>query len=123
MSFVPDATPGYLDLSVGTAPSITSNWNASAGGSWAAATNWSGFVIPATQGDVAILGTTVSTAGTVTLDSQPQVGTLTFNPSSTGSYTISSGSAGLAPAMNSTGSTAFINSQANLARSVPRSCF
>ncbi len=93
-SIVADATPGYLDLSVGTSASIASSWNASAGGSWATATNWTGSTIPAIQGDVANLGTSLATAGTITLDSQPQVGSLTFNPSGACNYTISSGSAG-----------------------------
>ena len=111
-SFVPDATPGYLDLSVGTAASIASSWNVNAGGSWTTAANWTGSVIPAIQGDVANLGTSLTTAGTITLDSQPQVGSLSFNPSGTGSYTVSAGSAASVLVMNNTGSTAFINNQA-----------
>ncbi len=113
-SLAPDATPGLLDLVIAPAnASISNTWSTNGGGSWRNSANWSGGTnIPATQGDVATL-TTLSTTGTVTLDSSPQIGTLTFNPSGTGAFTLSAGSAGSVLAFYNTGSTAFLNSQAN----------
>ena len=115
LSFVPDGSGNYLDLIVQPAgASITSGWNVNAGGSWKNSANWVGGIIPGTQGDTANLGTVLTTTGAITLDSQPQIGTLNLNPSGTGSYTLSSGSAGSVLTMNNTGSTAYINNQANL---------
>jgi autotransporter-associated beta strand protein len=67
-------------------------WNASAGGSWAAGSNWSTASVPSGIGTQVILGSTLLTSGTVTLDGAQTVGTLTFNSSA--SYTLSSGSGG-----------------------------
>ena len=116
MSIAPDATPGLIDLIVSSAgPAISGSWltSSTAAQSWTSAGNWQNGTIPATQGDIAVLGTAASTAVTIGLNSSPQIGTLTFNPSGSGAYTIAAGSPGSILTLYNTGSTAYVNSQAN----------
>ena len=113
-SLVADPTAGYLDLGVTSLAATTAAWNLTGGGSWAAAGNWNPAVVPSVQGDVANLGNILTTAGTITLDSQPQVGTLTCSPTGATAYTINAGANSGALTLYNTGSVAFINNQANL---------
>ena len=111
-SFTPDSTAGYLDVSVTSLAATTAGWNINNGGSWATATNWLPNVSPAIQGDIANLGNILTTAGTITLDSQPHVGTLTFYPGSGGAYTLNAGVNNGTLIMDNTGSTAYLTNSA-----------
>jgi autotransporter-associated beta strand protein len=112
--FHPDSTPGYLDVAVAASPApISNSWN-TGNGSWALDSNWATGAAPAVQGDTANLG--LSLASTVTLDSQPHVGTLNVGP---GPYLVSAGSANGALIMDNGGAAAIINGQGATTISAP----
>jgi autotransporter-associated beta strand protein len=112
-ALLPDASSGFLDLSMLTVTPTSAGWSVNGGGSWATPGNWAGNVIPAVQGDTALLGSVLTTAGTITLDSQPHVGTLTIAPAGGGNYTILAGANGTL-VLENTGATSFINNQVGL---------
>jgi uncharacterized repeat protein (TIGR03803 family)/autotransporter-associated beta strand protein len=74
-----------------TLPTSTLAWAHSAGGSWAAAGNWTGNQVPGgSTPDTVTFGNVIgSRTVAVTLDGSWAVGSLTFNTSGGGSYTIS----------------------------------
>jgi hypothetical protein len=76
------------DLSVTpwTIPTSNGSWNVDGDGSWSAAANWSGGVVPDGRGSTATLGALTTAPRTVTLDSPRSLGWLVFN--SAQSYTI-----------------------------------
>jgi autotransporter-associated beta strand protein len=76
----------------GSTSSGPANWNISTSGSWIG-NNWTTPSPPNGQGAMAILGSSLLTSGTITLDGAQTVGTLTFS-NSAASYTLSAGSGG-----------------------------
>ena len=81
---------GSLDLSVGSAATVSGTWSGSGGGSWGTAGDWQGGNIPAYVGDTATFGTAIgSTAATVTLDGARGLSGLTLSTTGGGSYTLS----------------------------------
>jgi autotransporter-associated beta strand protein len=73
-------------------PTGTPTWSSSAGGSWASGSNWSTLAAPSSPGALAILGSALLSAGTVSLDSAQTVGSLSFMSSA--GYTLTPGVSG-----------------------------
>ncbi len=77
-----------------TAPPVSGTWSNGSGGNWSVGGNWSGGNVPGLNGAIQSAADTATFAAaatsgsavTVTLDTSPQVSTLTF--SSTGSYVL-----------------------------------
>ncbi len=104
---------GYLVLNYtpSAAAAINATWIQSTGGTWNSDANWNTGSTPSIAGDTAILSSSIgTTAATITLDSAPHIGTLTFNNASTGAYTVSSGTQQIGTLIFDNGaSTATIN--------------
>ncbi len=85
--------PGFIDLVVSNSVTISTQWGSSTGSTWTNAANWTG-PVPDGAGVAAIFATSpgLTASGTVTLDGNHTVGTLTFN--NTASYTIAPGTGG-----------------------------
>jgi hypothetical protein len=86
--------PASVGISYMFAGSFASAWNLSTGSSWGVASNWTNG-IPDAQAAVANLGSSpgLTSAGTITLDSNRTVGKLNFT--TTVPYTIASGTGGV----------------------------
>ncbi len=88
---------GYIDLVVTNSSYTAANstWALSGGGTWNSTASWTPAVIPTISGDAATFGASIgNTNATVTLDANQHVGSLTFNNSGTGVYTLANGSSG-----------------------------
>ncbi len=80
---------GSLDLTVGSAATVSGTWSGSGGGSWGTAGDWQGGNIPGYVGDTATFGTAIgSAAATVTLDGARGLSGLTLSTTGGGSYII-----------------------------------
>ena len=87
---VSGVSSGSLDLTVGSAATVSGTWSGSGGGSWGTAGDWQGSNIPGYVGDTATFGTGIgSTAATVTLDGARGLSGLTLSTTGGGSYTLS----------------------------------
>jgi autotransporter-associated beta strand protein len=85
-------TSGTIDLTLSTtAAPVAGQWAYNGGGNWSTPANWSGGVIPGAPEDTAVFGS-VLTAGTanVSLDMPVNLAGITFGPSGSAGYTISS---------------------------------
>jgi autotransporter-associated beta strand protein len=97
-SFGWNGSDGSLYAVAGATVNLTVNavWTAAGGGtfSWGSGGNWQSGVVPGASGGAALLGAAVgSGTATITLDAAQSLSSLTFNPGTGGSYTLS-GSAG-----------------------------
>lgn len=88
----PDATKNYAFSADATSvkltitPSVISNWALTSGGDWGTGANWTGAGVPNASGSTAILGSALTAAGTVTLNGDKTVSTLSFDNAN--SYTV-----------------------------------
>jgi hypothetical protein len=94
---------GSINIAAGTPI-----WAISGGGLWMTGSNWASAAAPSGNGALAVLGSVVSTARTVTLDAPVTLGQLTINPASGGSYTISRTSNNTLNLTNTGGSAASV---------------
>jgi fibronectin-binding autotransporter adhesin len=88
---------GFIDLVVTNAGGNTTATyvGTTTPGSYDVGTNWSGGVVPGVAGDTAIFASSIAATNTVVnLNSQQRVGSLSFTNSSTGTYTLATGTAG-----------------------------
>lgn len=96
----------------GVIPSnVPQSWIAPGGGSWSAAANWNGSVIPQSPGQIATFGSAITAPSTVTLDAPWTVATVNFN--NPNSYTLAPGAGGSLTLDNGTGN-ATINDLAGI---------
>jgi autotransporter-associated beta strand protein len=90
---------GITPISVTVPPVPNGVWEATGGGSWTTAADWSNGVVPGGAGS-SIVFASATTASTVTLDGHYSAGTITFN--STYSYNIAPGTGGVLTLDNGT---------------------
>ena len=107
-----------VQVLIGGTVSVTSTWNISGGGSWNSAGSWDAGGIPNSVGGTAIFGAAITGPATVTLDSSPTIGAITFNNSSFG-YTIIPGSGGTLTLSNSGNPVPLADSNGNHTLAVP----
>ncbi len=90
-------TSGTIDLTFSTtAAPITGQWAINGGGDWSSPASWSGGYIPGAPQDTAVFGAVLTTGtANVNLDFPASLAGLTFGPSGSASYLISSASTGL----------------------------
>jgi fibronectin-binding autotransporter adhesin len=74
--------------------STTFTWAATGGGSLLNAANWDSNGVPSGSAPTVIFGNSITAPATVTLDSSPSFGSLTFSNSNNYGYTLSAGSGG-----------------------------
>jgi hypothetical protein len=84
----------------------TPTWQNAAGGSWAVPNNWLGNALPNGPGTLAIFGSAISAARTVTLDENTTAGSLQFNNAN--AYTIAQGTGSNSLFLDNAGSQASI---------------
>ena len=104
-----------------TLPTSTLAWANSAGGSWNLPGNWNGNKVPGgSTPDTVTFGNVIgSSTATVTLDGNWAVGSLTFNTSGGGSYTIACSAGDTTSTLTLTGS---LPTAAAATPSLRRSC-
>ncbi len=89
---------------------ITGVWAVSGGDAWGSNKNWQNLVIPQLAQETATFGTAITTAATITLNSNWTVGNVNFNNASH-SYTLAPGTAG-SLTLDNAGNPATIDVQA-----------
>ncbi|MFY7818632.1 MAG: beta strand repeat-containing protein [Akkermansiaceae bacterium] len=88
----PDATKNYSfssdanNINLTITPSVISQWGLSTGGDWSNAGNWTGAGLPNASGYTALLGSSLTESGTITLNGDKTIATLSFDNAN--SYTI-----------------------------------
>jgi autotransporter-associated beta strand protein len=71
---------------------VNATWSLTGGGTWGTGTNWNWNRAPKAAGDTALLGNSIGgSTATIKLDGDRTFGSLTFNNTLGGSYTVSSG--------------------------------
>ncbi len=83
---------GFISLTIGGTPTLTSQWTSLSNDNWSAGGNWStNPTVPTVAGDTANFTTAQTTQRTVTLDGSRAVGSISFDSTLAG-YVIANGS-------------------------------
>ena len=86
LSLMNNSANTSVDLVIGSG-TVTAGWNVDNSGNWSLGSNWAGNVEPNDIDDLALFGSIITSARTVTVDAPKTVGTITFDNAN--AYTIS----------------------------------